>query len=133
MFEYFTYRFKLRRRRVYPKRASRREYLKHKESAREIVISKLAQFNMHYGYTYGRITIRNQKSRWGSCSKCGNLNFNFKIALLPERLVDYIVVHELCHLGQFNHSQDFWNLVGEMIPDYKKRVEELKKIGVSLG
>ncbi len=68
----------------------------------------------------------NQRTKWGSCSKKGNLNFNYKIALMPEKIADYIVVHELCHLKEFNHSRKFWNLVVKIIPDYLEIKKELK-------
>jgi predicted metal-dependent hydrolase len=97
----------------------KREYQKYKEVARKLVHERLEHFNKHYGFKYGKVAIRNQKSRWGSCSKKGNLNFNYKIALLPPELADYLVVHELCHLGQFNHSRAFWGLVSKAIPDYE--------------
>lgn len=107
-----------------------KKYLKHKESARELVSRRLEYFNQHYKYKIGRIAIRNQKRRWGSCSSKGNLNFNYKIVLLQPHLADYIIVHELCHLGQFNHSQKFWDLVKETIEDYEKCASELRKIRV---
>jgi len=103
-------------------------YAKYKAAALVLAERKVAHFNVHYGFTFNKISIRNQKSRWGSCSKKGNMNFNYKIALLPESLADYLVVHELCHLGQFNHSQKFWDLVGETIPDYKERKAALRRI-----
>jgi len=84
-------------------------------------------FNAMYGLRCNRITIRNQKTRWGSCSRKGNLNFNYKIALLPQRLADYIIVHELCHLGEFNHSRKFWALVAQTMPDHVDLRKELKK------
>lgn len=87
---------------------------------------RLIYFNTKYGYTWNTITVRQQKTRWGSCSRKGNLNFNYKIALLPEHLADYIVVHELCHLEEFNHSPKFWTLVARTIPDYKERRRELR-------
>lgn len=101
------------------------EYLKYKEIARKLVTQKVITWNEYYHFNYGTIAIRNQKSRWGSCSSRGNLNFNYKLALLPDELVDYVVVHELCHLQHMNHGQSFWNLVGETIPEYKKRKQEL--------
>jgi len=107
---------------------NRRDYLIHKNTALQFATVKLEFYNKHYKFSYKNISIRNQKTRWGSCSRLGNLNFNYKIALIPERLADYIIVHELCHLGQFNHSQKFWNLIEETIPDYKDKVRELRKI-----
>lgn len=80
------------------------------------------------GVTYGRITIRNQKTRWGSCSSDGNLNFNFKLFFLPEHLMDYVVVHELAHRIHMNHSKDFWKVVETYCPEYKKCTQELKHI-----
>ena len=109
-------------------------YEQHKEAARALVHRKLEQFNRHYGFTYHRVAIRDQKSRWGSCSKKGNLNFNYRLLFLPEPLVDAVIVHELCHLREFNHGPRFWMLVAEMIPDHKKRKVALAKISVrSLG
>ncbi len=107
-----------------------KKYLEYKEKAREIATSRLEYFNQHYKLTYGKVSIRNQKSRWGSCSSKGNLNFNYKIALLPPHLADYVIVHELCHRGQFNHSQKFWDLVGETLSNYEKLVIELKGIRI---
>jgi predicted metal-dependent hydrolase len=103
-----------------------------KKETKTLVILRLQYFNQFYGYTYNKITIRNQKSRWGSCSKKGNLNFNYKLAALPAELSDYIVVHELCHLGQFDHSKKFWELVARTIPDWKKKREELRKIRIKI-
>ncbi len=102
------------------------EYLKLKEHAREMVAKRLEKFNAVYGFTYKGVAIRNQKTRWGSCSSKGNLNFNYKILLLPQRHADYIIVHELCHLKEFNHSKRFWNLVAQTIPEYEKIVEQLR-------
>ncbi len=106
---------------------SRAEYITHKQAALERVTRRLAYFNQFYNLNIGTVRIKNQKTRWGSCSKKGNLNFNYKIALLPDHLADYIIVHELCHVGQFNHSRNFWNLVGQTIPDYKILRATLKK------
>lgn len=105
------------------------DYLKYKEQARVLVTQKVAEFNRLYDHDYNRIFIRNQKTRWGSCSAKKNLNYNFRIALLPERLVDYIIVHELCHLRELNHSPRFWGLVEQAIPDYKETRKELRVMG----
>ena len=82
--------------------------------------------------SYGRITIRNQKSRWGSCSSKGNLNFNCLLMLAPLEIIDYVVVHELCHRREMNHSPLFWTEVENMLPDYKKRRKWLKDNGEKL-
>lgn len=111
-------------------RAARVRYRDYKESARELVCRKLVEWNAHFGFTYGRVTIRDQRSRWGSCSKKGNLNFNYRLALLPEHLVDYVIVHELCHIAEFNHSPHFWALVARVIPDHHERKRELRKISL---
>jgi len=108
--------------------AARGTYLEHRERARALVTARLIHFNQTYGFTYGQIAIRDQRSRWGSCSSKGNLNFNYRIALLPPHLADYIIVHELCHRGEFNHSQRFWDLVARTFPDYLALRAELKKI-----
>lgn len=110
------------------KRRSRIQYLKYKEQARTLAHSRLEYFNRFYGCTYKRVFVKNQKSRWGSCSSKGNLNFNYKIALLPSHLADYIIVHELCHLKEFNHADSFWKLVEKTIPDYKKRRNDIMKL-----
>ena len=112
---------------------SRAEYLKYKEVARELVTRRLPELNKVYGFKIGKIAIRNQKSRWGSCSTRGNLSFNYKIALLPQHLADYLMVHEICHLGEFNHGPRFWDLVARAVPDYKNTRAELKKYGLTLG
>ena len=104
------------------------EYKKYKLQALVLAQRRLAEFNLFYGYQVNRVSIKNQRTRWGSCSKKGNINFNYRIALLPDRLADYLVVHELCHLGEFNHSQKFWDLVAKTIPDYRLRRKELRAI-----
>lgn len=99
--------------------------------ARTIAQYKCEYFGKKYGFVYNRIAIRNQISRWGSCSSHGNLNFNYRIALLPDELIDYLVVHELCHLREMNHSERFWKLVEQEIPDYKKRARALKTFSIT--
>lgn len=105
-----------------------KHYVEHKETARELTLARLAHFNQHYNLKWNRVAIRNQRRCWGSCSSLKNLNFNYKILLLPDHLRDYIIVHELCHLVHLNHGEEFWNLVGEQIPEYKQRVAELRAI-----
>lgn len=102
----------------------------YKDQAIAVAQNRIEYFNRLYCFKFNKINIRNQKTRWGSCSKKGNLNFNYKIALLPPRLADYIVVHELCHLGEFNHSYKFWNLVAKTMPDYLERRGELRQVGI---
>lgn len=79
-----------------------------------------------------KITIKEQKTRWGSCSSKGNLNFNWKVVMAPVEVVNYLVVHELCHLLQMNHSKDFWDLVESVLPDFNKYRQWLKLNGSSL-
>ncbi|MBE6723965.1 MAG: M48 family metallopeptidase [Ruminococcaceae bacterium] len=81
------------------------------------------------GVTYGRITVRNQKTRWGSCSSAGNLNFNCLLMLTPPEVRDYVVIHELCHRLEMNHSPRFWAEVARVCPDYKLRLRWLKEHG----
>lgn len=102
--------------------------MQYKEHARLLVYKRIEYFNAFYRFHFHRVAIRNQKSRWGSCSRQGNLNFNYKVVFLPEHLVDYIVVHELCHLKEMNHSPRFWNLVAQTIPDHKVRRKQLRGI-----
>lgn len=113
-----------------PKPHTKEEIVRYKAQTLALVEKRLRHFNASYGYEWKDIRIKNQKTRWGSCSKRGNLNFNYKIALLPPYMADYIIVHELCHLGAFDHSKTFWNLVGKTVPDYKAIRAELKKKGI---
>jgi predicted metal-dependent hydrolase len=106
--------------------SNREEYLKLRETARELVRKRLEKYNEYYNFDYKRVAIRDTKTRWASCSSKGNLNFSYKILFLPLRYADYIIVHELCHLKEFNHSKRFWNLVAEMIPEHERIREKLK-------
>jgi len=105
---------------------TRADFLRLRETARALVQEKIERYNALYRFAFNRISIRNQSTRWGSCSRKGNLNFNYRIVQLPDPLAEYIVVHELCHLVEFNHSPIFWNLVAQTVPDYKERRRELR-------
>jgi len=108
------------------KKSSKRDFLKLKFEAEELIVKRLAYFNQSYNLNFNKVNIRNQKSRWGSCSRRGNLSFNYRILFLSEELRDYIIVHELCHLKEFNHSRNFWALVEKTIPNYRKLKKSLK-------
>lgn len=113
-------------------RDTKADYIKYKEEARKLAEDKVLKFNKIYNFKFNKINIKNQKTRWGSCSRKGNLNFNYKIVLLSEKLSDYIIVHEICHLGEFNHSRKFWNLVSKAVPNYSEIRGELRKQGLIL-
>lgn len=99
------------------------------DEACRVIPERVAYYAAILGVSYGRITIRNQKTRWGSCSAKGNLNFNCRLMRMPAEIVDYVVVHELCHRLEMNHSARFWALVERIIPDYKMRRKWLKENG----
>lgn len=109
---------------------ARKHYLENKEKARKIVLEKIVFWNSYYNYKIRQVRIKMVKTRWGSCSSKGNLNFNYKIMFLPERLQDYIVVHELCHLEELNHSRNFWQLVEKTLPEYKEHIKELREMRI---
>ena len=90
-----------------------------REETRRRVTERAAYFAPLVGVTYGRIAIRAQQTRWGSCSGKGNLNFNCLLALAPDEVLDYVVVHELCHRREMNHSPRFWQAVEQILPNYK--------------
>lgn len=103
-----------------------------KMQAKTEIPKRAAFYASQIGVTYGRITIRNQKTRWGSCSSKGNLNFNCLLMLAPPEVLDYVVVHELCHLKEMNHSTRFWKEVEKILPDYKVQKKWLKEHGGEL-
>lgn len=109
---------------------SRRNYLKYKEAARAFVKSRIAHYNQAYQVPIKRIAIKNSRSRWGSCSRKGNLNFNYRIVLLPLPMADYVIVHEMCHLKEFNHSPKFWNLVAQTVPNWKTIRKQFKNVSL---
>ena len=99
------------------------------EEALKVIPERVEYFAKVIGVTYGKITIRNQKTRWGSCSSKGNLNFNCLLMLAPPEVLDYVVVHELCHRKQMNHSKAFWLEVEKVLPNYKEVRKWLKDEG----
>ncbi len=107
-------------------KGSKKEYLENKARVKAFVLDRLEYFNSFYKFKFNRVSVRNQSTRWGSCSRKGNLNFHYKIVLLPEKLADYIIVHELCHLKELNHSKKFWLQVERIIPKYKELRKKLK-------
>lgn len=100
--------------------------------ARQTVPERVAYFAPLVGVTYGRITIRSQHTLWGSCSGKGNLSFNCLLMLTPPEVLDYVVVHELCHRKEMNHSARFWAEVGRVLPDYEIRRKWLRENGTAL-
>lgn len=102
-----------------------------KQAAGELP-EKVRIFAEKIGVSYGRITIRSQRTRWGSCSAKGNLNFNCLLMLMPQEVQDYVVIHELCHRKHLNHSTDFWAEVERFCPDYRVHRKWLKDNGASL-
>lgn len=102
------------------------------DRAVEVISQRVAYYAPLVGVTYGRITIRNQRTRWGSCSKQGNLNFNCLLMLTPPEVIDSVVVHELCHRKQMNHSERFYAEVLRVFPEYRRWDKWLKENGNSL-
>ena len=104
------------------------------ESDRERIQTFIEEKVSHYasgmGVSYGRITMRNQKTRWGSCSSEGNLNFNCRLLFVPDRIVDYVVIHELAHRRFMNHSKAFWKEVEKYMPDYKEQKKLLSRFAI---
>lgn len=98
----------------------------YRKQARTWLGEKTAWWADRMGVSYGRISIRGQATRWGSCSASGNLNYNWKLVLLPEELADYVVVHELAHRQEMNHSKAFWSIVEAEMPDYRQRRRKLR-------
>ena len=103
-----------------------------REQARKLVTERVRYYAPIVGVTYGQIAIRTQHTRWGSCSSKGNLNFNCLLALVPSEVLDYVVVHELCHRKELNHSVRFWKAVEQICPNYKVLRNWLKQNGNEL-
>ena len=105
---------------------SHTDYLENKDKAYDLVHERVRFHNEVYGFSFNKIFIKNQKTRWGSCSGKQNLNLNYKIVFLPQKHRDYIIVHEMCHLKEFNHSRKFWALIEKALPNYLEIKKELR-------
>lgn len=108
------------------------DYQNARERAKQEFTKKTVFYAALMQVSYGRISIRDQRTRWGSCSAAGNLNFNWRLILAPERVLDYVVVHELAHRREMNHSPAFWKLVEQVMPDYRVQRQWLKEYGEGL-
>ncbi len=115
--------------RLVPAEAS---YALDKIRAKQIIEKRVEFFTKIYELNVNRIKIKNVRTHWGSCSRLGNLNFNYKLIYLPADLIDYVVVHEICHLKEFNHSQKFWELIGKTIPNYRLIRKSLKELNYKI-
>ncbi|MFC1640941.1 M48 family metallopeptidase [Patescibacteria group bacterium] len=128
--------WKKRRRKRSAKTQQSKARSKQKEQARKLargyICQRVEYYSECHGFAYNRVFIRCQRTRWGSCSSKKNLNFNMQLMLLREELVDYVVIHELCHTRHLNHSRDFWAEVERIIPNYKELRKELRKTEIRL-
>lgn len=104
-----------------------------KQAAQSVIPKRVAYFAERMRVTYGMVRIKDQKTRWGSCSAKGNLNFNWRLVMAPEAVLDYVVVHELCHRHCMDHSQRFWQYVEQVMPDYREARKWLKENGMYLN
>lgn len=100
-----------------------------KESAKETIAFRAIHYAKAYGLEFKNIAVKNQKTKWGSCSTYKNLNFNWQLILCPRDILDYVVIHEICHLKEMNHSKKFWNLVSLECPDHRLKRKWLRENG----
>lgn len=104
-----------------------KEAKQHRKQAKEYLQQKCGYFSGIMGLCHGEIKINSAKTRWGSCNRNGDINFTYRLLFAPEELVDYVVVHELAHLKEMNHSNQFWSVVAQTMPDYKARRKKLRE------
>jgi predicted metal-dependent hydrolase len=105
----------------------------YRQQAEKLIKKRVDELCPRLGVTYCRLTVRGAKTRWGSCSRKGNINFNWKLMMVPEPVVDYVIIHELAHLKEMNHSKNFWKLVTEHCPQWRKHRKWLKEHEGGLG
>ncbi len=98
----------------------------YRHKAKTYIGKRVAELASQHGFEYEKVTIKGQSTRWGSCSTKRNLNFNWKLMMTPPAAIDYVIIHELCHLREMNHSKKFWKLVARYCPDYKTWVKWFK-------
>jgi len=111
----------------------RGQYKRLRKKAEEFILARILKLNQRHKFSYRSVTIRNQKTRWGSCSRQGNLNFNYRLILLPRELADYVIVHELCHLKELNHSKKFWGLMESLLPNALELRRQLRRYDLKIG
>ena len=99
----------------------------------QLIEEKANEISTRMNLKYGRLAIRGQKTRWGSCSQKGNLNFNWKLIMMPEPVIDYVIIHELAHLKEMNHTKRFWLLVEQYCPQWRKQRKWLKDHAMELN
>jgi predicted metal-dependent hydrolase len=101
-------------------------YIYLKRIAKGYILERVKYFSKKFSFNFRSVNIRGQKTRWGSCSSNGNLSFNYKLLQFRKEIIDYVIIHELCHTEQMNHSPRFWKLIEQFYPDYKNIKKELK-------
>ena len=100
--------------------------------AAKLIKERADKLSARLGVSYNRLIIRGQKTRWGSCSRKGNLSFNWKLLMTPEPVIDYVIIHELAHLKEMNHTKKFWRLVAEYCPQWREKRKWLRNFDIHL-
>lgn len=108
--------------------SGKKDFLLNKSKALHLVRDKIFKLNAIYNFKHGKVSIKNMSSRWGSCSKTGNLNFNYKLVYLSDEQAEYVVAHELSHLKEMNHGKKFWALVALTTPHWQTLRKQIKSI-----
>lgn len=108
-------------------RLTSKEEARYKKQAKTYLQQKCGLFSEVMGLRHGEIKVNSAKTRWGSCNRKGDINFTYRLLFAPEELIDYVVVHELAHLKEMNHSARFWSVVEQIMPDYRARRKKLRE------